>query len=158
MNAYQIRWICIFAAFVTVSGCAVTGPDPTDPSFSQAARTLPAAKTAVYTISSRWYPNTMLGSVDSFHAKSTPGRLFVSPERLTFAVFDDVTNSFLLAFEVAHSDIRWLTIKEHGLARIIRLQSGNSVSSFLFSNGETIDGKFVGKDEVVNYLLSRYPN
>lgn len=158
MNASQIRWICIFAFFVTVSGCAVTGPNPTDAIFSKATRTLPAAKTAAYTISSSWYPNTLLGSIDSFHAKSTPGRLFVSPEMLTFAVFDDVTNSFLLAFEVARSDVRWLTIKEHGLSSIIRLQSGNSVSSFLFKNGETIDGKPVGKDEVAKYLLSRYPN
>jgi len=158
MNASQIRWIYIFAFFITVSGCAVTGPGPKDPGYSQAARTLRAAKTAIYTISSNWYPNTMLGSIDSFHASSTPGRLFVSPERLTFAVFDDATNSFLLAYEVAHSDVRWLTIKEHGLARIIRLQSGNSVNSFLFGDGETIDGKFIGKDEVAKYLLSRYPD
>ncbi len=157
MNAYHTGWIYIFIFFVTVSGCAVTGPGPKDSGFSLAARTLPAAKTAVYTISSTWYPNTMLGSVDSFHASSTPGRLFVSPERLTFAVFDDATNSFLLAYEVARSDVRWLTIKDHGLARIIRLQSGGSVNSFLFGDGETIDGKFFGKDEVAKYLLSLYP-
>lgn len=158
MNGLQKRSIYILVFLVSIGGCAVTGPGPTDPSFSQSVHTLPAAKTAIYTVSSNWYPNTMLGSVDSFHANSTSGRLFVSAEQLTFAVFDDATNSFFLAYQIAHSDVRWLTIKEHGLARIIRLQSGSSVNSFLFGDGETLEGEFVGKDEIAKYLLQSHRN
>lgn len=146
---------CLIA--MLCASCAVTGPAPTEAAYSQAAKSLPVAKEAKYSMSAGWYPNTILGSTESFHAKPTPGRLFVTEDRLSFAAYDEITNTFLAAYETSYSNIQWLTLTNLGLSRLVRLQAGNSVHSFAFSAAATGSGSIAEKDEVVRFLSAKFP-
>lgn len=147
-----VLWMAI-ALFL--AGCATVGPGPTGKNYPKAVKTLPMAADAVFSMPAAWYPNTLLGDVDSFHHTSTSGRLFVTPERLVFAVYDEPTNSFLQGYEVSFSNITWMTGKIHGAARIIRFQSENNVQSFIFGGWSKEEGVRLNKDQMLEYLLSR---
>jgi len=150
------KYLLVYLLSFILFGCAVHGPAPTDPSYSEAVRNIVSAKDARYILSAAWYPNVMLGNIESFHASSSQGKLFVTPERLVFAVYDDATNSFLKSFEASYSNISWFTAKEHGLSRILRLQTSNTVHSFLFSCGYMENGSPADKDAVVQYILEKF--
>jgi hypothetical protein len=138
-----------------LTGCAAVGPGPTDKAYKQAVETLPIAADALYTIPATWFPNTLLGDADSFNHTSTSGRLFITPERLVFAVYDDSTNSFLQGYEAVFSNISWMTGRIHGVARIIRFQSNNTIQSFLFGGWTKEEGQDLNKDQILEYILGR---
>lgn len=148
------RWSCLFT--LMLSSCAVHGPGPTDVGYPEAVKRFSSAKEAEYILTASWFPNIVLGSVESFGAASSPGRLFITPERLVFAVYDDATNTFLKSFEASYSSIAWVTAKEHGLSRILRLQTNNTVHSFVFATGERPTGQPADKDHVVKYVLGKF--
>ena len=146
--------LVLFVAMLS-AGCAVVGPGPTNIKYSEATATLPLAANAIHTVPTRWYPNTLLGTTDSFHNSSIGGRLFITPERLVFAVYDEPTNNFLQGHEVAFSNVTWMTGKIYGAARIIRFQSNNAVHSFIFGGGTNSDGQELDKDSILEYILGR---
>lgn len=153
------RLLCLAVVFVSslaAIGCSSTGPLPNSAGFVDATKSLPAAKSSVYTSSASWYPNTLLGGIESFHAPSTYGRLFIGADQLTFAIYDEPTNTLLQAYQVNRSDVQWLTIKDHGLSRIARLQSGNTVNSFAFIDGENMAGQAISKDTIASFLRVNY--
>jgi hypothetical protein len=147
--------VLLMVITVLLAGCATVGPGPTSKNYKQAVKTLPMAADAIYSMPASWYPNTLLGDVDSFHHTSISGRLFVTPERLVFAVYDEPTNSFLQGYEVVFSNITWMTGKIHGVARIIRFQSNNAVQSFIFGGWSNEEGQELNKDQILEYLLGR---
>lgn len=152
----RLVMLSLFIAVLS-TGCATRGPVPSDSSYSQAVRSLSVSRDALYSSSSIWYPNNMLGSVGSFNAEKTRGRLFLTPDRLTFAVYDETSNTFRLGYESLYSKIRWGTIKDLGLSRIIRMQSDNAVQSFAFSDAQNSKGEETDKDEVVKFLVGKFP-
>ncbi|GJQ50762.1 MAG: hypothetical protein HKUEN01_31480 [Candidatus Kuenenia stuttgartiensis] len=147
--------VLLMAVILFLAGCAAVGPGPTGKNYNQAVKTLPMAVDAIHSMPASWYPNTLLGDVDSFYHTSTSGRLFVTPERLVFAVYDEPTNSFLQGYEVAFSNITWMTGKIHGVGRIIRFQSNNSIQSFIFGGWSNEEGQELNKDQMLDYLLGR---
>lgn len=154
----NVRLVILSLIFAELStGCATRGPIPTDSSYSQAVRIFPVSRDALYSSSSSWFPNNMLGSMRSFNAEKTRGRLFFTPDRLTFAVYDETTNTFRRGYESLYSNIRWGTIENYGLSRIIRMQSDNAVQSFTFSDAQNSEGEDVDKDEVVKFLVGKFP-
>ena len=140
---------------IILSGCATVGPEPTNKDYSQAITSMPIAKEALYSVPASWYPNTLLGDAMSFHATSTSGRLFITPKRLLFAVYDDSTNSFLQSYEVTFSKISWMTGKYHGVARIIRFSANNTIQSFLFGSWTKGEDAKLNKDQLLEYILGR---
>ena len=147
----------ILVLFVTMlsAGCATVGPGPTNIKYNRAISTLPVATDAIYTVPAGRYPNTLLGDAVSFHNSSISGRLFITPERLVFAVYDESTNNFLQGYEVVFSNVSWMTGKFHGGARIVRFQSDNAVHSFLFGGGTNSEGQELNKDQILEYILGR---
>ena len=140
-----------------VTGCAVVGPGPTENGYSNAVQNFTGHKEALYTSGSEWFPNVLLGSASSFNSSYIEGRLFITPERLIFAVYDSPTNSYLEAKDILYSDIDWITGKHHGLSRILRVRTDESLDSFAFSGGYAIDtGENVGKDTIMKYVLGRF--
>jgi len=154
-SASAFRGICLLV-LLSLSGCAVTGPGPVHPDYGGAVRDLPFHEEAVFVVPASWYPNTILGSMSSFHASSTAGTLFITPERLLFAMYDGATNTFVQSITIQYSDVTWITGKQHGLTRILRLRTTETVSSFHFKGGADPSGVPVGKDEVMNYVLDRF--
>ena len=136
-------------------GCANFCPGPTDKNYNDAIKTIKLYGTAVYNAPGSWYPNTVLGDTSSFHNPSIQGRLFITPERFVFAVYDDQKNSFLKAYELSYTDIKWITGKKHGLSRLLRVQSGNTVNSFSFSSCFRDKEQECNKDELMNYVLDQ---
>ncbi|MBL6952421.1 MAG: hypothetical protein ISR50_07295 [Alphaproteobacteria bacterium] len=145
--------ICLACSFF-LFGCALGGPAPDMKGYSHAVKGLPFAKTAKYTMRGSWHPNTLVDSV-GIDTVGTSGRLFVTPEKLVFAVFDKQTSVFLKAFEVSYSNTNWITVKEQGVLRIIRLQTNDSIHSFGFSEGVDSGGQAVDRDEIVKYVIGR---
>ncbi len=150
----RVSIVLLLILFLLLVGCAEVGPGPTIPNYQKAIKTLPVAKNAIYTLGAHWYPNTLLGDADSFHHPATSGRLFVTPERLIFAVYDDTTNNFLQAYEVLFSHITWMTGKIFGRARIIRFQADNSIQSFLLWSETENEGQTLDKDEIFEFKIS----
>jgi len=151
----MIRLVALLLAILMICGCATFGPAPSEPEYSKAIEKLPAAKTAVYIMEAAWYPNIVLGDMSSFHAQSNAGSLFVTPEQLVFAAYDSATDRFLQSFSASYADMGWLTTKQHGLSRIIRVQINNSVHSFLFARGQKSNGEDADKDEVMQFVLNK---
>ena len=148
--------VILFTILLSLSGCATYGPGPTDIEYSQAINKLPIAKISVYTMKASWFPNVMLGDVMSFHSPSVAGTLFLSQEQMVFATFDSETNIFLQSFSSPYSDMRWITIKKHGVSRIIRIQTNNNVHSFVYSSGSKNNGEDADKDEIMQFLLDKF--
>jgi hypothetical protein len=147
----------VFMMFLILflTGCATIGPGPTNKNYKRAVETLPMAADALYSMPASWYPNTLLGDADSFNHTSISGRLFITPERLVFAVYDDSKNSFLQGYEIVFSNITWMTGKIHGVARIIRFQSNNTIQSFIFGGWAKEEGQDLNKDQILEYILGR---
>ena len=152
----KLNKLFLLFSVLFLQACVAHSPAPTAAGYSSAIENLSAAQNAKYVVTSNWYPNVLLGSVDSFHASSTHGKLFITPDRLVFAVYDSATKSYLQSYDISYSKITWLTAKEHGRGRIIRLQANNTINSFLFSNGVKPDGHTAHKDEITNYLLEKF--
>lgn len=139
-----------------MTGCATPGPGATDKNYKKAIEPLQIAGDVIYSIPAWWFPNTLLGDLESLNHTSISGRLFVNQERLVFAVYDEETNSFLKGYEVAFFDIKWMTGKSLGIARIIRFQSNNEVQSFLFGRLTKSEGQELDKDQIMNDILLRF--
>ena len=95
----------------------------------------------------------MLGDALTFNAPSVEGALVAGADRLAFVVEDPATGRQFTAWEAPLSSVTWITAKDHGLARIIRLNAGDSIHSFLFSSSSS-DG--VSKDAFVARVLSKF--
>jgi hypothetical protein len=141
--------------FAFLCGCATVGPGPTDKNYNDAIKTIKLFGATLYNTPGSWYPNTVLGDTSSFHNPSINGRLFFTPERFIFAVYDDQKNSFLKTYELSYSDIKWITGKQHGLSRILRIQSENTVNSFTFSSCFRANEQECSKDELMNFVLDK---
>lgn len=151
----MVRIVSLLCIVLLLAGCATFGPAPSEPEYSRAIEKLPAAKTAIYIMEAAWYPNIVLGDMSSFHAQSNAGSLFVTPEQLVFAAYDSATDRFLQSFSASYADMGWLTTKQHGLSRIVRIQINNNVHSFLYARGQKSNGESADKDEVMQYILSK---
>lgn len=157
MKVVFIILLMIVYGCTTFGSKPTFGPVPMDKEYSQAINELPAAKIAVYIVPASWYPGVMLGSVMSFHSYgAVAGTLFLTQERLVFAIYDDATNIFLQSFLANYSDLVWITTKKHGLSRIIRLQSNNNIHSFLYTSGYKNNGEDADKDEIMYFLLDKF--
>lgn len=142
------------------AGCAdFVGPGPTNQKFAKAVGTLPMAPDTLYSTMALWFPNKIFSAADSFGGAVTEGRLFVTPERLVFAAYDQQTNSFLQAYEVSYSNITWMTWRIQLGDKILRIQTNNSVHSFFLfdregwskEGGEGLDIP----QKIMEYVLSR---
>ena len=150
-------FVVLMALISFLAGCATVGPGPTNQNYKQAMETLPMVGDTLYSIAASWYPNILLGDASSFHHgyTSISGRLFITPKKLVFAVYEGSTNSFLQGYEVVFSNITWMTGRIHGVSRIIRFQSNNTIQSFLFSGWTEIEGGEVTSDQILKYILGR---
>jgi outer membrane lipoprotein-sorting protein len=151
----SLGYIVFISLVMVLNGCATVGPSPANTNYKQAVESLSNADDAIDSITASWYTNVLLGDMKSFHNPSILGRLFVTPEKLIFVVYDEATNSFLQTYEVVFSDITWLTSKEHGVMRIIRFQANNTVQSFIFGGWAKEEGQKLEKDQIVEYILGR---
>ena len=117
--------------------------------------TLPIVSDTIYSMPASWYPNMLVGGTDSFTHIPISGRLFITPERLIFAVYDEPTNSYLQGYEATFSNITWMTGKVHGVMRIIRIQYNNNIHSFIFGGWLGDEEHVSDKDQIFEYILSR---
>lgn len=150
-------YILVSIAAVLSTGCAQNSPSPTDLTYEHATRSLRIAKEAVYSIPGAWYPNTLLGTIGSFHAISMTGRLFLTDDRMLFAAYDDAENKYVLTYEQSYSRIGWVSVSEHGVSRIVKLHSDNTIHSFAYTEAMTGDGKAVNKDDVLRFISKKVP-
>jgi hypothetical protein len=140
-----VRSLVAIVIAAALSGCAVSGPGIVGPSY--------VASAGDTSMRSNWYSNNMLGDALTFNAPSVEGALVAGADRLAFVVEDPATGRQFTAWEAPLSSVTWITAKDHGLARIIRLKAGDSIHSFLFSSSSS-DG--VSKDAFVARVLSKF--
>ena len=150
-------FVVLMSLISLLAGCATAGPGPTDQNYKQAVETLPMADDALYSLPASWFPNILYGDFSSLHHSysAISGRLFVTPKKLVFAVYDGSTNSYLKGYEVVFSNITWMTGKAMGLTKIIRLKSNNTIHSFSFAGWMEIEGREVTANEIMEYILGR---
>lgn len=150
VSSFKLAGVALAVAMLC--GCAVTGPGYVRPAIASAA----AAADPLVLSDALWYPSTLLGDASSFHATSHPGRLRLEADRLIFEQSDSATGAYLEGFRISIAEVTWITAKQHGLSRIIRLQATGKTHSFLFASGGTLRGEWLTKDEVVTSVLARF--
>lgn len=148
--------LLVFLCAFLMAGCANFGPDPANPNYAKAIKGLNIQSQVVYAIAGSWFPNTILGSIDSFSNPSSAGTLFVTNDRLVFALYDESTTTFLEAFSVPYSDITWISGDTHGLSYMLRLRTSANVSSFLYTGGVDGNGTLHSKEVVSAYILGKF--
>ena len=142
--------------FGALTACTINAPLPGDENYSKSIANLPAANKAVYISDATWYPNILLGSFFSFEGTRTGGRLFFAPDKLVFAIYDDVGRKYVGAHEIQISEIEWLEFKPHGLATIINIKTNNSLQAFAYFRGDDMQRNTVDTNVIKEYLISRH--
>jgi hypothetical protein len=152
----KMKKIIILVIVLITAGCASYGPDPTEMTYRHAVSNFPPSKQAVYIVPAQWIPNVLLGDTESFHASHVDGTLFLTEDSLIFAAYDGSTDTFLQDYAAAYREITYITGKNWGMGRIIRLQANNNVQSFMQSGGYKQTGEAADKDEIMRFILSKF--
>ena len=84
------------------------------------------------------------------------GRIFISEDMLSYAVFDEITKTYLQAYQISFGDVSWIHINKYGPSgtfRLLKIQTyGTTINSFTYRRVFDSDGNRI-KQEVASKII-----